>query len=93
MSIVPNAVPHVPKRMYQARTLLRSVEATNEEMVDSSIALKGPISLPLVQSQSRMRHVDKFDVPGTDHAQHAGGYQDPIVAAGCKDYSACSHEQ
>lgn len=56
MSIVPTAVPHVPNSMYHARILLRSVEETKEDIVDSSIALKGPISLPLLCSPVRISH-------------------------------------
>ena len=49
-TIVPLAVPAVPIRIYQVKISLRISAGVSCESVDSSTALKGPISLPLTRT-------------------------------------------
>jgi hypothetical protein len=48
--IVPKAIPTVPNKTYQANISERALSFVRCASVDSSIALKGPISFPLFQS-------------------------------------------
>ena len=48
--MVPRATPALPRSVYQAKMSVRRAVDVSWERVDSSIARKGPISLPLLRS-------------------------------------------
>jgi len=80
--MVPDAVPARPAMIYQVNTLLRSDVGIRCEMVDSSIALNGPISLPLQPvSVVRSNVLSWANPPRTDDTEDACQHQDPVVAA------------
>ena len=92
---VPRAAPRVPKRVYHAKMSLRISFAVNWVRIDSSTALKGPISFPLSSSQfhSARRTQVLGQMPWANDPNHAGQNQKPIVGAQRKDHTTHSHKR
>lgn len=103
--IVPIAVPAVPIKVYQAKMSLRMLEGVSWASVDSSMARKGPISLPLdgisdlfhprCTSRSQRLRTEQRPIypPWTNNAKDTRGNQDPIIATESEDYATCTHQR
>lgn len=84
---VPTAVPRVPSRIYHANTLLLSAAGTRCEIVDSSIALNGPISLPLNPFSDSLDFGRDDNVPWADHSKYRCSNEQPVITA-CSEHDA-----
>ena len=60
--------------------------------VDSSMARKGPISLPLIVRQPNCCIPMVSGLPRTDDAKDARCHQNPVIPTDCEDDTARSHQ-
>lgn len=83
--MIPDAEPAVPSNVYHAKISLRIDDGVSCASVDSSIALNGPISLPLADSEPLAHDVPYYtefqrsiekreDVPGAYDTKDACGH-------------------
>ena len=92
----PKAVPAVPMSAYHAKMYGRSSGVVKWARVDSSMARKGPISLPLPRNVSKARWGRRLrrgsSGPGRDDSQHGRSEQRPVVGGEGEDDTARRHQ-